>query len=49
MGLRGVVANGASALTSGAAIVSALLVAAVLFVVVRRLGYGAAFRAGESS
>ena len=45
----GVVANGASALTSGAAILSALLVAAVLFAVVRRSGYGAALRARESS
>ncbi len=43
------VANWASALTSGAAILSALLVAAVLFAVVRRSGYGAALRARESS
>ena len=45
----GVVAKGASALTSGAAILSALLVAAVLFVVLRRSGYQAALRAQDSS
>ena len=45
----GVVANHASALTSGAAILSALLVAAVLFVALRRSGYQAALRAQDSS
>ena len=46
MGLRGVVANGASALTSGAAILSALPVAAVVFVALRRSGYGRSSRPG---
>jgi hypothetical protein len=45
----GVVANGASALTSGAAVFAALVVAAVLFAALRRSGYGTALRARESS
>jgi hypothetical protein len=45
----GVVAKEASALTSGTAILSALLGAAVLFVVLRRSGYQAALWAQDSS
>ena len=45
----GMVANGASALTSGVAILSALPVAAVVFVALRRSGYGTALRARQSS
>src|SRR5918997_6175370 len=45
----GVVANGASALTSGAAVLAALVVALALFAALRRSGYGTAMRARESS
>lgn len=45
----GVVLNGASALTTGAAILSALLVVAVVFVVLRRAGLGVALWIQDSS